>query len=116
MLNRLPYAVDETIPIDQIPPFFEGAKLNFAENILQGPDDDVAVISATEESLFSPERYTWRELRDTVAAYGSRLCKTGVKRGNVVACELRGIRVDVEPRVRHNIESHFDTACYSDWW
>jgi acetoacetyl-CoA synthetase len=36
--------LDESIPIDHIPKWFVGSKLNFSENILEkGNDDDIAV-------------------------------------------------------------------------
>lgn len=36
--------VDETIPIDEIPVWFSGARLNFAENLLRYRDDRPAII------------------------------------------------------------------------
>jgi hypothetical protein len=37
--------VDESIPIDQVPKWFSGSKLNFAENLLEkGNNDAIAVI------------------------------------------------------------------------
>jgi len=57
------------------PAWFEGAKLNFAENLLfptQKVDDDgLAVIAATETTR---ERVTWKELRERV-----RRCQAGMK-------------------------------------
>lgn len=36
--------VDESIPIDRVPKWFTGARLNFAENLIEkGNEDDVAV-------------------------------------------------------------------------
>lgn len=57
------------------PAWFEGAKLNFAENLLyptqEVKEDDLAVIAATE---ISREKVTWKELREKV-----RLCQGGMK-------------------------------------
>ena len=76
--------MDEGIPIDQFPPFFGEAKLNFAENILW-KDDGLAIISLTEDNLFHPERYSWQDLRDLVAKYADALRASGLKKGEVVA-------------------------------
>ncbi|OAG34353.1 acetoacetate-CoA ligase [Fonsecaea monophora] len=78
-------AVDENIPIDQFPLFFQEARLNFAENMLCGDDDRVAVIDVNEENLSSPRRYTWRDLRDLVRTYANALRRAGVAKGDVVA-------------------------------
>ena len=77
--------MDESILIDQFPRFFEDARLNFAENILAGNDANVAVIDIQEESLWSPRKYTWRQLRDTVALYVGALHRLGLERNGVVA-------------------------------
>lgn len=45
------HAVDEALAIDQFPIFFEGATLNFAENLLAGKDSDIALRVMSEESL-----------------------------------------------------------------
>jgi acetoacetyl-CoA synthetase len=57
------------------PAFFEGAKLNFAENLLfptqEVGEDDLAIIAATE---ITREKVTWKELRERV-----RECQAGMK-------------------------------------
>ena len=78
------YAVDENVPIDHFPRFFEDARLNFAENLLCGDDDELAVITMGEANLWSPQRYSWRELRQLVGKYASALRRSGVKQGEVV--------------------------------
>ena len=61
------------------PAWFEGAKLNFAENLLfptqHVEDDDLAVIAATETTR---EKVTWKELRERV-----RQCQAGMKALNL---------------------------------
>ena len=78
--------MDGILPIDQFPPFFEGARLNFAENLLCGDDEEVAVISLDEVNLLSPQKHTWKELRLLVGRYASALRSSGLKREEVVAC------------------------------
>ncbi|OQU97807.1 hypothetical protein CLAIMM_03691 isoform 2 [Cladophialophora immunda] len=78
-------AVDQNTPIDQFPLFFEEARLNFAENMLRGDDDQIAVIDVNEQNLRSPQQYTWRELRGLVHTYAKALRRSGVAKGDVVA-------------------------------
>ena len=68
------------------PAFFEGAKLNFAENLLypacNPPEDSLAVIAATEETR---EYITWKELREKVRQGTAAMRSQGVKEGDRVA-------------------------------
>ncbi len=68
------------------PPFFAGARLNFAENLLYpscNPDENsFAVIEATEQSR---NHVTWKELRERVCQCSIALRRAGVKRGDRVA-------------------------------
>jgi acetoacetyl-CoA synthetase len=41
--------VDETLPMDSIPKWFLGSKLNFAQNILKRNDQATAIIGCGEE-------------------------------------------------------------------
>lgn len=63
------------------PQWFEGARLNFAENLLfpanAVDEDSLAVIAATETTR---ERVTWKELRERVGQ-----CQAGMKAMNVQA-------------------------------
>lgn len=66
--------VDARQPMFPRQPWFAGARLNFAENLLWpkvGVDADaVAVIAATEEGR---ERITWRQLRERVRVWAAAL-------------------------------------------
>jgi acetoacetyl-CoA synthetase len=37
--------IDETVPMDQVPVWFEGSRLNFAENLLRYRDDELAIVA-----------------------------------------------------------------------
>ena len=68
------------------PPFFQGARVNFAENLLfpscTPPEDSVAVVEANEES----RRYvTWKEIRERVRQCSVAMRSLGVKEGDRVA-------------------------------
>ena len=41
--------IDKTKRIDEIPKWFEGAKLNYAENLLRYPDDNKTAFYYTSE-------------------------------------------------------------------
>ncbi|KAI9788074.1 MAG: hypothetical protein M1835_002481 [Candelina submexicana] len=73
-------------PIFPRPTFFEGARLNFAENLLyphSTPDDDsLAIIAATE---VSHERVSWRQLRERVRQCAAAMIFNGVTEGDRVA-------------------------------
>lgn len=68
------------------PPFFQGAKLNFAENLLfptQEVDPNaLAIIAATETTR---EKVTWSELRLRVQKCQAGLIALGLKEGDRVA-------------------------------
>lgn len=80
------YAVDESIPIDQFPQFFEDARLNWAENILCGNDDDLMITSMNETTLDEPEKYTWADMRRLVAEYADALKRAGLREGDFMVC------------------------------
>ncbi|OXV09785.1 hypothetical protein Egran_02453 [Elaphomyces granulatus] len=73
-------------PLFPRPQFFQGSRLNFAENLLFPagcPDDDtVAIIAATETDR---EYITWQDLRERVRRCSSALRESGVRIGDRVA-------------------------------
>ncbi len=62
--------------------WFEGSKLNFAENLLRFNDDQIAIISAREN--FPTIKITYSELNLLVARCAFSLRKLGVKKGDRV--------------------------------
>jgi acetoacetyl-CoA synthetase len=67
--------------------WFEGARVNYAEHIFRGKDDDeVAVLYASELRELSELR--WGELRERVAAVREGLQALGVRRGDRVVAYL----------------------------
>jgi acetoacetyl-CoA synthetase len=78
--------------------WFEGARLNYAENLLLGPapragqeraEDDVAVLHCSE--LRELDELTWGELRERVAACAGGLRALGVRRGDRVVAYMPNI-------------------------
>ncbi|KAK4696520.1 acetoacetyl-CoA synthetase, partial [Lecanoromycetidae sp. Uapishka_2] len=79
-------AVDEHASMFSRPSFFNGARLNFAENLLfpscKPNEDSYAVIEANEVSR---SYVTWRELRERTRQLSLALRKLGVKEGDRIA-------------------------------
>ncbi|TPX10444.1 uncharacterized protein E0L32_008663 [Thyridium curvatum] len=83
--------VDESAPIDAVPRWFEGVRVNFAENMLypnaNAPgskrDADVAVTSVREGGGELREA-TWGELRAEAAKVAAALAARGLERGDRV--------------------------------
>ncbi|KAF2703376.1 acetoacetate-CoA ligase [Pleomassaria siparia CBS 279.74] len=78
--------IEENAPMFPRPAFFEGATLNFAENLLF-PTQDVdpgspAIIAATETTR---ETVTWTELREKVRHCQAGMTSLGLKEGDRVA-------------------------------
>ena len=71
--------------------WFEGARLNFAENMLRGEHDpdSVAVLHASE--LRELSELTWRELSEKVARAAAGLRSLGVARGDRVVAYMPNI-------------------------
>lgn len=78
------FAIDDDAQIDKFPKFFPNTHINFAENLLRGKNDAVAVIDANEANLKSPRRYTWQQLKALVAQHAALLRRSNVRKGDVV--------------------------------
>ncbi len=63
--------------------WFDGAKLNFAENLLKFRDNKIAIISSREDQ--PNVELTYKQLYDAVASCADGLQKLGVKKGDRVA-------------------------------
>ena len=77
---------DRMAPPDKLlgPLWFEGARLNFAENLLRRRDDGFAIIARDERPGFA-RRITFAELAAEVAAVAHALRASGVTAGDRVA-------------------------------
>lgn len=91
--------VDENARIDSIPKWFQGVKLNFAENILYVGDRDgrkivspgkedweFACTEVREGAFREPIRQTtWKELRERVGRLSQAMRAHGVRKGDTIA-------------------------------
>ncbi len=70
--------------------WFAGARLNYAEHVFAGKNDDgVAILHASE--LRELDELTWNELRTQVAAVAASLRQLGVERGDRVVAYVPNI-------------------------
>lgn len=74
--------VDETIPLNELPEWFKGARLNYAENLLWCNDDSVAIYSLGEGHDVTC--MTHRQLREEVRKCSLALKSLGVQKGDRV--------------------------------
>ena len=70
----------------EIPIWFPGAQLNYAENILSRSDDGIACTASSE--LGEVTHCSYRELRERVRVMASALRSSGVSVGDRVAGKL----------------------------
>ena len=69
--------------------FFEGARLNFAENLLDGGDDEIAIVFADESGAYNETRRA--ELRALVSRMVDAMRAEGVGPGDRVACWMPNV-------------------------
>ncbi|MXZ56398.1 MAG: acetoacetate--CoA ligase [Gammaproteobacteria bacterium] len=86
--------------------WFPKAQLNFTENLLQGNDDDVAIVSVTELGVRT--ELTFSELSRKVAQFASELTEIGVEAGDRVAAYL--------PNVAETVIAMLGTASIGAVW
>jgi len=79
-------AIDTSVPMNDIPEWFPGARLNYAENLLRYPDDSKIALYFTTERFGADnvKTQTFGQLRDRVRRYAASLKKLGVKEGDRV--------------------------------
>ncbi|MGB5530776.1 MAG: acetoacetate--CoA ligase [Ignavibacteriaceae bacterium] len=93
--------------------WFNGSKLNFAENLLRYRDNYIAIISSREDK---PDvTLTYKELFELVTACSSGLRKLGVKRGDRVAGFVTNIPETIIAMLAVTSIGAFWTSCSPDF-
>ncbi|EDV23760.1 uncharacterized protein TRIADDRAFT_26822 [Trichoplax adhaerens] len=84
IVHSQPYTqvVDKSKRVDEIPEWFHGTRLNFAENLLKYRDDKVAIYFTGEGRELT--QMTYQELYHQVRQYAAALRKSGVQNGDRV--------------------------------
>lgn len=89
------HVVDENAPIDSLPKWFPGVKINFAENFVYSPspsgepcktnkEDGLVAITEVREGNTEVRHVTWGELREKVQQLAGALQERGLKAGDRV--------------------------------
>jgi len=86
--------------------FFPKAKLNYAENLLQGKDQDIALI--TYDEMGNKEEMNFAQLRQQIAQVAAALKASMVKKGDVVA--------GIVPNCKEAIIAHLAAASFGAIW
>lgn len=86
--------VDESLPIDAVPRWFEGVHLNFAENMLysssssagrkggQGKEDGKVAVVEVREGASETREVTYGELRERAGRLARAMKENGVEKGD----------------------------------
>ena len=90
--------IDETARMDAVPPWFEGVKVNFAENVLFWPDakdpskrttfrkeDHRIACTEVREGCKEVRQCSWKELREQVGLLANAMRARGVMKGDRIA-------------------------------
>lgn len=83
--------IDLSVPMNQIPKWFHGARLNYAENCLRWDDDHVALICGGEGRP-NVRKITYKELKAHVACFAAALKNVGVVKGDRVCGYMPKLR------------------------
>ncbi|CAM5101078.1 unnamed protein product [Natator depressus] len=100
--------VDPSKGIADVPEWFKGSRLNYAENLLKHKENDKIALYAAKEGKEEISKVTFEELRQDVALYASAMRKMGVKIGDRVVGYL--------PNGIHAVEAMLATASIGAIW
>ncbi|KAI9264792.1 acetoacetate-CoA ligase [Sporodiniella umbellata] len=79
--------LDQSVPMDEIPEWFKGARLNFAENLLHNRSKEKVAIIETGESRKKCS-WSYADLYDNVLKFSEALKAAGVEKGDLVAAYI----------------------------
>jgi acetoacetyl-CoA synthetase len=93
--------------------WFQGSRLNFAENLLRYKDDQVAIISSREDK---PDVFlTYKELSELVAACSAGLKKLGIKSGDRISGFVTNIMETIIAMLASTSLGAIWTSCSPDF-
>eukprot|EP00127_Corallochytrium_limacisporum_P004877 Clim_evm21s191 gene=Clim_evmTU21s191 len=98
IVSSKPYerVIDTSVKMDDIPVWFEGARLNYAENLLAKWTDDSEVAMFETGEGISTKKITAGTLRERVALLASALRKMGVKENDRIGAYIPNCGAAVE--------------------
>ncbi|KAE8634948.1 hypothetical protein XENTR_v10002482 [Xenopus tropicalis] len=77
--------IDRSKGIADVPEWFKGSRLNYAENLLKHKENDKIALYSAREGKENIEKVTFAELRRDVALFAAAMRKMGIKTGDRVA-------------------------------
>ncbi|XP_059883860.1 acetoacetyl-CoA synthetase isoform X2 [Delphinus delphis] len=100
--------VDTSKGIADIPEWFKGSRLNYAENLLQHRENDGVALYVAREGREEIVKVSFEELRRQVALYAAAMRKMGVRRGDRVVGYL--------PNSAHAVEAMLAATSIGAIW
>ncbi|XP_018412505.1 PREDICTED: acetoacetyl-CoA synthetase isoform X1 [Nanorana parkeri] len=76
--------IDRSKGVADVPEWFHGSRLNYAENLLKHKENDKIALYAAVEGRENVEKVTFEELRRNVALYAAAMRKMGLETGDRV--------------------------------
>ncbi|XP_032510314.1 acetoacetyl-CoA synthetase isoform X3 [Phocoena sinus] len=100
--------VDTSKGIADVPEWFKGSRLNYAENLLQHRENDGVALYVAREGREEIVKVSFEELRRQVALYAAAMRKMGVRRGDRVVGYL--------PNSAHAVEAMLAATSVGAIW
>ncbi|XP_012637601.2 acetoacetyl-CoA synthetase isoform X1 [Microcebus murinus] len=100
--------VDTSKGIADVPEWFKGSRLNYAENLLRHKENDKVALYVAREGKEEIVKVTFEELRQQVALFAAAMRKMGVKKGDRVVGYL--------PNSEHAVEAMLAAASIGAIW
>nr|XP_036870350.1 acetoacetyl-CoA synthetase [Manis javanica] len=100
--------VDTSKGIADVPEWFKGSRLNYAENLLRHKENDRVALYVAREGKEEIVKVTFEELRQEVALFAAAMRKMGVKKGDRVVGYL--------PNSVHAVEAMLAVASIGAIW
>ncbi|XP_026545846.1 acetoacetyl-CoA synthetase [Notechis scutatus] len=100
--------IDPSKSIADVPEWFKGSRLNYAENLLKHEENDKIALYAAREGKEEIEKVTFEDLRHQVAFYAAAMRKLGVHPGDRVVGYL--------PNGIHAVEAMLAAASIGAIW
>ncbi|KAL7976014.1 hypothetical protein Chor_008223 [Crotalus horridus] len=106
--SAVPAVIDPSKGITDVPEWFKGSRLNYAENLLKHEENDKIALYAAREGKEEIEKVTFDDLRHQVAFYAAAMRKLGVQPGDRVVGYL--------PNSIHAVEAMLAAASMGAIW
>ncbi|EPQ20294.1 Acetoacetyl-CoA synthetase [Myotis brandtii] len=100
--------VDPSKGVADVPEWFAGSRLNYAENLLRHRENDKVALYVAREGREEIVKVTFEELRQQVALFAAAMRKMGVRKGDRVVGYL--------PNSEHAVEAMLAAASIGAIW